>query len=115
MEHLGLSAILGVWSDLMSAYYGKASHGDATEIYAYRFWSYNPLIDSPGGFKIGSEARSMAIRSRIEQGVQSILDLLVYFQSRMQCKVIIDGEPLSGWHRRHWDFSHRAIIKIEKA
>lgn len=112
MNDISLVSILSLWSDLADAYWGKACHGDTAEIYAYRFWQYAPTLDSPGGFKMGCDARFKAIADRHSQAVNSLLDLLEHFAKERQCSIVIDGEPMSGWHRTNWDFSHRAKIRV---
>ncbi len=113
MLDIPIRELLAIWSELDDCLHGKNGYGgNDAQIYAYRLTRYNPTIHSHGGFPKGTDSRAKAEIESHQAAVDSLLDILSLFAEMRQCSIIIDGEPMSGWHRKNWDFSHRATIGV---
>lgn len=103
--------LLLLWGDLVEAYHGKASHGDTTEIYAYRLTRYSPLVH--GNPKPSKEAAAeIAINA-----ANALCAIAEEFCDHYDCNVEMDGQSLETWCKAHnnWHrdfFDHRCHVHV---
>lgn len=107
LEHVSMDQVLGIWSELWQAYYGKNGFGgDTAEIYAYRLIPYNPsavVFDSKT--MMGKQARE----EQAKMAGAALYRIIQRFCRDNGCKVKVnDGSP---WHLLK-GFEHRVHVKV---
>lgn len=118
MIHLSLAQALSLWSSLIDAEYGKASHGYDAEIYAYRLMSRDPVAEGDAFARARSEAvPRMCSDAATEQRVQaarSLVAIVEHFETERNVSVRIDEHRPRFWLDHYGGgFGHRVKVRVE--
>lgn len=84
---LGVSPlqIMGLWEQLMMAYYGQHSYGSSVaEIYLYTVMDRDPWVEI--------NRKSSEATQAYAEANQRLHDLCRLFEQRMECTLLIDGD-----------------------
>lgn len=112
-----LIELLRIWAELTSAYYGRASHGDVAEIYAYRLMVRSPKAEKDIVEAKGNIAWHSLHRDKFISAAKALCELCELFRDEFECRITIDGYQLSEWRFLHTSengvlFDHRAHVKV---
>lgn len=109
IESLSLVQAIGIWSDLLEAYYGVNGYGgNVAEIYAYRLQEYNPTAHSEVFTNLREEAASeLAVASA--RRLQGLIGL--FCERYDDARISIDGTTWRHWHS---PLAHRCHVKVTR-
>ena len=113
MINLSLAQALSLWSDLIDAEYGRASHGHDAEIYAYRLMSRDPMaeVGEGGG---ASRLSEDAVYEQRRQAAWSLVRIVEHFVDHRDARVAIDGHDPREWLAVvGGGFGHRVKVRVE--
>lgn len=81
--------MIGIWDDLVQAYYDKNRYGgDTAEIYFYRIKS-----------------------DYIHGSLREFVELLKYFENKYECQILIEDEPIDSWNVEEFHRVHVRVVK----
>jgi hypothetical protein len=103
-----------LWGELVECYHGVHSYGsDTAEIYAYRFYSHNPILDSFPREKEAPDSDELELR--ILHAAQALSALCQLFTEIYCCDVYIEGALAADWFRHYrYTFTHRAHVRVAR-
>lgn len=103
---------LHVWSELVAAMHGKATHGYTAEIYAYHLMPYYPghthavaVNDRP---QIEEYDRELAMNAK-----RRLVEICRTFERFFDCKILFYGTSLDEWEHGVEVFDHRVHCLVE--
>lgn len=118
MIHLSLVQALSLWSDLLDAEYGQASHGRDAEVYAFRLMSRDPCAEGDAFARAKHDdpapMYSEAAAAQRVRAARSLVALVEHFAAERSVSVLIDGEMPRAWlDHRGASFDHRVHVRVE--
>ena len=104
-----------LWADLEDAYEGCASHGDTTEVYAYRLLPYDPMLNAAMGLRTPPTdgMYADALRDGAIMARDALVSVARAFEKRRECKVFVIGTPLDAFAADN-GFTHRVPVRVQK-
>lgn len=122
MNAMSMRQALLVWHELEMALQGKASHGDVTEIYAYRLTPTCPsleggliykVLENPAAFA-HNEAKTYATQTK-----NDLIDVCEMFEQTAQAEIRVktsrfDSISLEEWKKDESHFIHRVHLHVSQ-
>lgn len=101
-----------LWADLEDAYVGCASHGNTTEVYAYRLLPYDPSL-AAALTRTRTPDDEGCIRDNAILARDALVSVARAFEERRDCKVFVIGTPLDVFAADN-GFTHRVPVRVQK-
>ena len=101
---------LGVWNELVRAYYGHNGYGGNTaEIYSHTLQLNSPAANAYRNNE-GSEMAKSAYDDQLEIAKDSLIRIAKRFEEEFDCICLIDNQKLDDWDHV---FDYRVEVTIE--
>lgn len=113
LHTLSMDQVLGVWSDLEQAYFGKNGYGgDTAELYLYRFMPFClATITHPEKMADEESPIGETIRETYDAANCAMHDLLKLFAEKRNVQIEVEGNELGAWLKTA-RYQHRVHVRV---